>query len=226
MESNFIFENEKGIYNLNENKGYLIAFPIVTNSVRNYDYPLIQGKNGSKIIDYGTYADREIEVEFCNEEAPNLSFFDGTGGRVFFNFENSFYYKVKSVTNSSKTYDGWLYKTNLKMLVEPFKYLYDEKITILKNTTIENKGDISSEPYLKIYGNGNLKIKINSELLEFLDVVDYIEIDCEELECFKDNVELNNKFIGDFPVLNVGENTIEFIENITKVEIIPRWRCL
>ena len=43
---------------------------------------------------------------------------------------------------------------------------------------------------------------------------------------YKGTVSKDCDSSGDCPFLNVGENKIEWEGNITKVEIIPHWRCL
>ena len=58
-------------------------------------------------------------------------------------------------------------------------------------------------------------------------VDEYIEIDSELMNCFKDTVLKNNAVTGEgFPVLKPGENTIACAGNVRRVEVIPRWRCL
>ena len=43
---------------------------------------------------------------------------------------------------------------------------------------------------------------------------------------YKDNVSKNDKKVGEYPAFFVGENTISWTGNVTKVEIEPRWRFL
>lgn len=37
---------------------------------------------------------------------------------------------------------------------------------------------------------------------------------------------LNNKMSGEFPVLELGENNISWVGNVSKLEIQPNWRWL
>ncbi|MDU6337913.1 MAG: phage tail protein, partial [Clostridium sporogenes] len=66
---------------------------------------------------------------------------------------------------------------------------------------------------------------INNEIIKFTNISDYIELDSEMMECYKSNVPLNHLMIGNFPIFQVGENNISWTGNISKIEIIPRWRC-
>ena len=57
-------------------------------------------------------------------------------------------------------------------------------------------------------------------------VEDYIEIDTELYNCFKGDVNQNNKMYSDFPVLEEGVNNISWEGNVTRLEITPRWVVL
>ena len=98
-------------------------------------------------------------------------------------------------------------------------------------TQLVNPFVFKAKPYLKIYGSGDGILVIqNSEgnkLWEITDIDEYIEIDSEEMNCFK-NTELKNSCVsGDgFPELVSGNNSISFEGGITRIEIIPKWVSL
>lgn len=96
--------------------------------------------------------------------------------------------------------------------------------TVSNNTEIHNETDTTALPYMKLYGSGDITLTLNGEHITFKEVSEYIEIDSELLECFKDTEILNNKMTGEFPVFKVGINTIS--SNATKIDILPRWRAL
>ena len=109
---------------------------------------------------------------------------------------------------------------------EPFVYsLEEEVITITTNTEIENKGITVSKPIYKLYGNGEAKIKVNDKEVTLYGVGNYIEIDTELMECYKDNTSLNTSMNGNYTSLwlNEGINNIEFT-GASKIEITPNWR--
>ena len=108
---------------------------------------------------------------------------------------------------------------------EPFVYsLEEEVITITTNTEIENKGISVSKPIYKVYGSG-ATLKINNKEFKIYSIDNYIEIDTELMECYKDNVSMNTNVQGNYTDLwlKEGKNTIE-IGGATKVEITPKWR--
>lgn len=59
------------------------------------------------------------------------------------------------------------------------------------------------------------------------DLDEYIEIDSELMNCFKDTILKNDKVKGtEFPVLQPGVCTINCTGDVTRIEVIPRWCCL
>ena len=108
---------------------------------------------------------------------------------------------------------------------EPFMYnLEEEVITITTNTEIENKGITISKPIYKVYGSG-ATLKVNNKEFNIYSINDYIEIDTELMECYKENISMNTNVKGNYTDLwlEEGKNTIE-ISGATKVEITPNWR--
>ncbi|MCR3760426.1 hypothetical protein KYB31_15720 [Clostridium felsineum] len=92
-------------------------------------------------------------------------------------------------------------------------------------TIIMNKYDLSL-PNLKIFGQGDIGMRINGVETDFYSVDQLIECDSELQQCYKGNKNLGINMSGEFPALYPGENVIEFIGNIQKVIITPRWRTL
>ena len=108
---------------------------------------------------------------------------------------------------------------------EPFVYsLEEEVITITSNTEIENKGITVSKPIYKVYGSG-ATLKVNNKEFNIYSINDYIEIDTELMECYKENISMNTNVKGNYTDLwlKEGKNTIE-INGASKVEITPKWR--
>lgn len=90
-----------------------------------------------------------------------------------------------------------------------------------------NNGTIYSQPILTIYGSGDITLTINGEDFPLYGVQESITIDSERMEVCKGMVNQNSKFGGAaFPRLEVGENTVSWTGNVTKVEIQPKWRWL
>ena len=118
---------------------------------------------------------------------------------------------------------------------KPFKYGYEGQQTIAEGNprlTVTNPTTFDSRPYIKIYGSGTVRLMImpdgqGTTTWVISDVDEYIEIDSELMNCFKDTVLKNDTVKGaGFPVLKPGVCTINCTGDVTRIEIIPRWCCL
>ncbi|SHH59420.1 putative phage tail component, N-terminal domain-containing protein [Clostridium grantii DSM 8605] len=103
----------------------------------------------------------------------------------------------------------------------PFKYsTEDEVITITQiGSIIYNEGTFKSEPIIKIFGSGDITISINNEEIIIKNVEEYVTIDSVLKDCYKDEVLKNADMVGDFPILEIGDNVISFSGNVNKVEV-------
>ena len=114
--------------------------------------------------------------------------------------------------------------------VQPFKYRANplrDDLELTAPTIIRNSGTVYSEPIITVYGSGDITLSINDVDYPLYGVSEYITIDSEMMEVFKENMNQNSKYGGEtFPRFEVGENTISWTGNVTKVEIQPKWRWL
>lgn len=86
-------------------------------------------------------------------------------------------------------------------------------------------------PTIRIYGSNSAKISmyINDVQYAVTSIDTYAEINCETGNTYNDAGNLNNHVNFDYaPYFKPGKNTIRIsaMSNITKIEIIPRWRRL
>lgn len=119
-------------------------------------------------------------------------------------------------------------KNEVIFTLEPYFYFREGKnvLEIANGLSLINELICDSNPIIKIYGNGQVTLSINNKSLDFYIRYDHIIIDSVLKECYWTNGLLNNDAeISFFPVLLPGENTISWYGDITKVEIIPNWRC-
>ena len=115
---------------------------------------------------------------------------------------------------------------------KPYKYSYAGQETVSADAselTITNPTAFESRPYIKLYGSGTVVIMIQPQgrgmMISNLD--EYIEIDSELMNCFKDTTLKNDTVTGDgFPMLKPGTTTIACAGNVQRIEVIPRWCCL
>lgn len=117
-------------------------------------------------------------------------------------------------------------KTKIKFNCRPERYFKDgEKvITVSNNSNIINKTAFTAKPLIRIAGSGNCSIRIGSHTMYITGLVDYIYIDCDNMEAYRQAAENKNNMIsGDFPVIDPGTQSIHTTGTITDIKITPRW---
>ena len=109
---------------------------------------------------------------------------------------------------------------------EPYAYSKEDEVMTLTNkiNILFNPGVYENRPIFKIYGSGTCILKVNDNEIKFNNIDGYITMDCSLFECYKEDELMNSKMNGVYPSLKLGDNKIELVQNITKIEITPNWR--
>ena len=110
-------------------------------------------------------------------------------------------------------------------LTQGDKSLIFKPMTADWSTIIMNEYELSL-PHIKIFGHGDIGIKVNGVETDFYFVDQYIECDSDMQQCYKDKQNMGMNMSGQFPVLYPGKNVIEFTGNIQEVQLTPHWRTL
>lgn len=120
-------------------------------------------------------------------------------------------------------------KIKAEFSCKPYKYRKDgtQLIQVFNGNYLLNPEASNSQPYIKIVGNGSAVLTIGSQSWEFKDIDEYLEIDCETKNVYKEYESQNNKMSGEyFPELHPEKNNITWNGGISKIYIKPRWRTL
>ena len=225
-QSYFIF---KGQSSLDKN--------IIVNKLPSFERPqadiekvTVQGRDGFLTNNLGTYQSiiKSCECSLDDGDIDDIcDWLTGTGEVIFSNEPDKKY----KATIINKIPFSKIIPTFHTFIVQfecqPHKYaVSNNKITLTTSgTKIYNKGT-TSRPVIKIYGTGNIDLTINSNVIHLTNVIDYVTIDSELMDCYKDTVLKNNNMNGDFPVLKNGANTISWTGTVSKIEVTPNWRYL
>ncbi len=217
---------------------------IYKGSQRDVTFVNVPGRDGDLIIDNGRYKNTTITYELAvvNGLTP-WSFAELAQILRSWLIPNTGYFKLWD------TYDKQHFRyaafngdvnieqelndlgaVSLDFNCKPHRYAVEGQNVI----TMESGGDlyngeaVSSEPYIKIYGSGDITLTVNSETFVLEDVSGSIEIDSELMDVFKGSTLMNGSMMStSFPVLQPGMNTISWTGgSVSKIEIVPRWRCL
>lgn len=222
-----------------KNKDSFLDFGIIINerppmvrAERNVQEIEIQGRDGDLSIDDGTY--KPISFPFVctlldtSDLDSVLSWLDGYSDLVL-SWQNDRSYKAKminriDITQSLKT----LGEFPLLFKAQPFGYSLENSVITLTTSpsALINVATKDSKPLIKVYGTGTIDLTINSNVIHLTNVVDYVSIDSELMDAYKDTLLKNSDMYGDFPVLVVGNSMIGWTGTVTKIEITPNWRWL
>lgn len=203
---------------------------------RDYTITHIPGRNGDIIQDNGCYknVERTYEVSF---DAPNEDFatyanavsswLHSTTG--YARLEDSYepnYYRMATYQESN-IFENLYNKAGTATIVfecKPQRFLKtgDNTITIQNSLTIMNPTRFEAYPLFKVTGTSGV-LTVNGNSITFSSIDDFIMLDCELQDAYKENINKNSTISGTFPVLKPGSNTISWTGGISSVTMKPRW---
>lgn len=199
-----------------------------------YEDVNVVGRDGTLTKEKG-YLNREIKVDFnffnpfsMPKQMREINTLFSNVEEIFFTDDDEVYYKVKKVILGDVQREVRHYGFfEVTFIVEPFSFHNRVvPITITNNYTLMNPTNYYSLPKLTIYGSGDVTVTVNNTTTKFNNVEDYITVDSELLETYKDEILQNNKKVGDYFVFDVGVNKISFTGKVDKIVIEPSWRWL
>lgn len=211
-------------------------------AARDITYTSIPGRSGDLITDNGRY--KNITIPYKLTLLNNSKYeFSELAHKIkgwllsesgYFRLWDSYdkkYFRLASYSDEAdieqELHD--LGSLSLSFECKPFKYSFEGQNAVEFTATGElyNAEHFPSLPYIKIIAAGAVTLYINNTAVSFSDIDEYIEIDSEMMNAYKNGVSQNNKMISTaFPTLSPGVNSISWVGNVEKVIIIPRWCCL
>ena len=203
---------------------------------RDYTITHIPGRNGDIIQDNGCYknVERTYEVSF---DAPNEDFatyanavsawLHSTTG--YARLEDSYepnYYRMATYQESN-IFENLYNQAGTATIVfecKPQRFLKtgDNTITIQNGLTIMNPTGFEAYPLFKVTGTSGV-LTVNGNSITFSSIDDFVMLDCELQDAYKETTNKNSTVSGTFPVLKPGSNTISWTGDISSVTMKPRW---
>lgn len=203
---------------------------------RDYTITHIPGRNGDIIQDNGCYknVERTYEVSF---DVPNEDFatyanavsawLHSTTG--YARLEDSYepnYYRMATYQESN-IFENLYNQAGTATIVfecKPQRFLKtgDNIITIQNSLTIMNPTGFEAYPLFKVTGTSGV-LTVNGNSITFSSIDDFVILDCELQDAYKENINKNSTISGTFPVLKTGSNTISWTGDISSVTMKPRW---
>ncbi|WP_144519063.1 phage tail domain-containing protein [Bacillus thuringiensis] len=208
----------------------LIGRPVIPTAKQKVEHIEIPGRHGS-LTKKGAYENVSFKVKFNMLERENIKPFIRRAkpwllqGKTLFFTDDDVHRKIKHVEMGDITTEIEEHgEFEVDFTLDPFEYTEDVNLKLTSPGVIYNPGTIESDPKFWIVGNGTFRITINDVSFQIKDVNGSVVIDSEILEAYTDTISMNHKMVGQFPILGVGENTIEWSGAIQFMEIRPRWR--
>ena len=203
---------------------------------RDYTITHIPGRNGDIIQDNGCYknVERTYEVSF---DVPNEDFatyanavsawLHSTTGyaRLEDSYEPNYYrmatYQESNIFENLYNQAG---TANIVFECKPQRFLKtgDNTITIQNSLTIMNPTGFEAYPLFKVTGTSGV-LTVNGNSITFSSIDDFVILDCELQDAYKEHINKNSTISGTFPVLKPGSNTIRWTGSISSVTMKPRW---
>lgn len=216
----------------------IVEMPNIVKPESSIDFIDIPGNNNGFYIDLKTYKPYNISIActinpfYTDKKSIDniLAWLDGFGDLIV-SQESDKIYSAVIINNINLSNVIWLYPQFLiTFRVQPLKksvnYI-NEELEINSESLVNNPGTVDSEPIITIYGNGEITLTVNEEEFQVVDVDEYITINSEILEVYKDNLNENNKYNNfTFPKLKSGNNILNIYGDYERVKIIPNWRWI
>lgn len=201
---------------------------------RNITTVQIPGRSGALHIDEGTYNSytQKISCKIKDRHKADLitAWLDGCGELILSSEPDKYYTAYIVAQWSIKSMLQRFQSFSVTFDVDPFKYsvnAFEDTINISSPITVFGKGSAQAAPMMTITGDGDITILINGREYVLKNVDEYVTIDSDAQEVFKDSESRNSLYYSmEFPRLDPGSNNISWTGAVSNIEIVPRWRWL
>ena len=192
----------------------------------------IYGANGTYVVHDGAYKSQERVLKFSAVKFAKVVEL----GNLFNDFDNEiefdylklsrYYADLVDITYSKNGKSRWI--VNVKLRFNPFRYTTENTETRLTTRgTINNIGNVFSEPVIEIEGSGEVSLTIGVQSM-FLNLDSKAIIDCRHR---KQNVYDKNNVVknsirkkGGFFEIPPGLQGVATNGNVTSIKIKGNWR--
>lgn len=219
-----------------KNLGFaLVGRPSIASADKKYETIEVEGRDGA-LTKFIGYQDLKFSLNFnilfqddIKQKLREIKGLLSVAKTLAFDDSPNFFYKIKRCQISdTETIIKQSGVFSVEFIADPFEF---ESSSVLEyenpsNLLIRNNTTYFSQPVLKIFGQGNIKLFVNDDLIEVKNINEGIVIDSEMQEAYYQNNTMNHQMLGDFPIFAIGENKIRTEGNIDKIEILPQWRWL
>lgn len=197
---------------------------------------VVPGRAGSLVSIQGedVYDDILLEAECYLENTVRIGEINAWlkgSGRLELSGRPSGHYRAR--VNNQISFEKLLRvnpHVSFSVIFRCFPFWYRDNVSDISvtasGTMITNPGNVSAEPLITVYDEGDISLIVGITLVELTNISGSIVLDCEMKEAYAGSGLMNNYMFGDFPVLTPGANAISWSGAVTKIAIRPNWRYL
>lgn len=124
--------------------------------------------------------------------------------------------------------DGWT--TTAIFKARPHRYLWPEADAFAlteSGTIIQGQGTADAQPIITITGEGDITVMIGGSTVMVNNLSGEVTLDCETKMAYSDAVLMTGQTTivdGVWPTLSPETTAVSWLDGVSKVEILPRWR--
>jgi phage-related protein len=165
----------------------------------------------------------------------NVAFFDAQGNKVGSNISKSGFFELTSnVTtmriNTLATSGSYILRANDIYMNEGVKDLgYEPYGITATELVVNNIGNYKSKPIITINGTGTVEFILNDNSIfryTFPDTETSVVVDSQKQDAYLGADLKNRNMSGEFPILEVGVNTIKWAGEVTNIKVLSKSRWL
>lgn len=211
------------------------APPALVKPSRKYTKFDIPNRNGSIIVTQDAFNnyDQPYEIATVENAAPEQigavfsTLFSGGGYKRLQDDFDATHFRLAAFNGPADVENILnLYGTaTLIFDCRPERFLIsgETPVTVTNEQVLSNTTAYNAKPLIYVEGTTGGTITIGGKTLTVSSMVDYLYLDCEAQDCYRQPSENRNSLVsGDYPSLAPGNNTIAFT-GFTKVVITPRY---
>lgn len=152
-----------------------------------------------------------------------------SSGELFVTDEPDFYFRAYQHAEIeweeiSRTY----YSASVVFDLIPYWYLQSGRtpIQLTQASQIFNSTPTESEPLFELEASGTVTLYVNNQIITAVALESGLTIDSEMQMAWHQATSMTHAMKGDYPILLPGKNRIDWIGDVRKLTITPRWRML
>lgn len=218
-----------------------------TAAERNVEFIEIAGRHGALMLDRGTFkqvqeetpvylfADDRCRTNIRQEANELFSWLKSTQGWCELTYSDDPRYFMRATVPAELSIKEVFYLFYVGEGVIPFvrqpqRYVEDGRRirTITKQGTVLTNPELcESQPKITVYGTGDITLYVGNKTVVLKGITDPITLDTEMGNSYTTVngviTSANHKVSNALPNLALGDTPFNWIGNVTKLEVTPRW---